>query len=345
MAHAPRSHPSSSQRERSPSHARHAWGSRRRIRLLDGSWLQVGEDVEANLRAIGARQHAAAHREQITLAGLGRGALAHRLATKRYELRHPKVVLLDEIVPSPHREAAAALLAVAPDVVLFGVSAAPLWRMLDPLAGREVEILVPRERRLDLEGVVAHRSGRLHRADQRRRNGLLLPAPALTVLQLASDHELSQRLFERAAAKAHLEGLAREAELHAVLDRYPRAPGTRRLRALLTRPGGLGRTRSDVERDLQALIRKASMEMPLTNTMLHGLEVDAYFPRHRLVIEVNTVGSHGSTPSIVGDHERTLHLEARGEHVLPILDEHLCDRPFAVVAALATQLERLAPRR
>jgi very-short-patch-repair endonuclease len=123
-----------------------------------------------------------------------------------------------------------------------------------------------------------------------------------------------------------------------VLHRHPGRPGTRALRRILD--GGLHRTRSRPERDLAALCAAARLPAPELNARVAGLEVDAHWPEHGVVVEVDTLGTHGHATAFVADHRRDLELQAAGIAILRVTDHQLAhDRP-AVTAVLAATLAR-----
>ena len=83
---------------------------------------------------IAAAQHGAITAAQLAAAGIGRRAIARRLADGRLQRVHRGVYLAGP-VESPHARASAALLAAGPTAVLSHRSAAELWELLSPARG------------------------------------------------------------------------------------------------------------------------------------------------------------------------------------------------------------------
>jgi hypothetical protein len=72
-------------------------------------------DVERAIARIGGRQDNVINREQLLSAGLGRGAIAHRVRTGRWQRLHNNVYLLAPAPPSLMARARAAALACGAD--------------------------------------------------------------------------------------------------------------------------------------------------------------------------------------------------------------------------------------
>jgi very-short-patch-repair endonuclease len=123
-----------------------------------------------------------------------------------------------------------------------------------------------------------------------------------------------------------IRGLAAPAELAT-------RPGLRRAVVLEPRL-----TRSEAERRLVKLVRAARLPLPVTNTRLAGWEVDAFWPRHRVVVEVDGYAYHGNRAAFERDRRKDAALVAAGYRVVRITWRQLADEPHAVVALLARLL-------
>jgi hypothetical protein len=81
--------------------------------------------------------------------------------------------------------------------------------------------------------------------------------------------------------------------------------------------------RSNPEIDFLALCREANLPEPEVNVLVEGRLVDFFWPRERLVIEVDSCQFHSDRPSFEQDHKSTLALMAAGYKVLRPTDEML----------------------
>ena len=150
-----------------------------------------------------------------------------------------------------------------------------------------------------------------------------MTAPARTLFDLAAT---GYPHLERAFGDAHAQRLvtAREIERPARAQPDPRA-GTRALRALLS-DNASGFTRSKAERILRGLLRSANLPLPRFNARVAGYEVDAFWPEHRLVIEVDGYAYHGHRAQFERDRRKDLALTAAGFRVIRVSWRQLTQR-------------------
>ena len=307
--------------------------SQQAVRVLGGRIVLVDRG-DRGIASIAAHQHGHVATAQLNAIGLGRNAIAHRVAQGRLHPIHRGVLRVAGAEPAA---IAAALLAAVPAVASHR-SAASLWHLLPHQPG-SVHVTIARARRVERHGITVHRCD-LPADEIRLRHGLPATSAARTLLDLAATRPAAE--LARAAANAYVAGLARERELEAVLRRHAGRPGTTALRRVLD--GGLHRTRSNPERDLAAVCAAARLPAPRMNATVEGFLVDAHWPEHRLVVEVDTLGTHGHARAFAADHHRDLVLQAAGIAVLRITDDQLeHDRP-AVTATLAATLARRRSR-
>jgi very-short-patch-repair endonuclease len=164
-------------------------------------------------------------------------------------------------------------------------------------------------------GIAVHRVGSLEADERQILDGIPTTTPARTVLDLAA--ALDRDDLEHLLAEAQGRNRSTLDQLDTLIDRYPRRRGTRRLRSLLEQ-GDPARTRAYSERRLLALIRRAGLPAPETNTILHGHEVDFLWRRERVVVEVDGHAWHASRPARERDALRDQELVMRGYLVLRV---------------------------
>jgi very-short-patch-repair endonuclease len=174
----------------------------------------------------------------------------------------------------------------------------------------------------------------LEPCDIRRLQGLPLTAPARTLFELAAT---GYRDLERAFGDAHAQRLVTAREIEDLLERAGPRAGTRALRTLQS-DNASGFTRSKAERILRGLLRSANLPLPRFNARVAGYEVDAFWPEHRLVIEVDGYAYHGHRAQFERDRRKDLALTAAGYRVIRLSWRQLTQEPFALIAVISSAL-------
>jgi very-short-patch-repair endonuclease len=260
-------------------------------------------------------------------AGLTSSAITKRIAAGRLHVVHPGVYAVGHPALMPWARELAALLACGIHSALSHRTAAVLWGLLAALGG---PVHVTRQgRRRTLTGVVVHETGEL--GDVRLREGLRVTSPARTLLDLAA---AQSRELDRAVEQALISDLVTPAQLAAELS--PRRPGVARLRAALQTEPSL--TRSEAERRLLALLRRAGLPRPRTNVRVGRHEVDLLWATERLVVEVDGFAFHSGRAAFERDRLRDADLQLAGYRVFRITWRELAGQPEAVVARIAGAL-------
>jgi len=272
-------------------------------------------------------------RDDLLAAGVGKGAIDHRVATGRLIVRYRGVYAVGHAALTPRAERLAAVIACGEGAVLSHRSAAVEWGMLLEDAVDVHEVTTPRHRMRP--GIRTH-EGTLPPDDLRVRYGVPLTAPVRTLLDVAPT--LDSRELERALERARIDGLLTPEDLDALVRRAAGRRGARALRALLA--DGPAFTRSEAERALLALVRRAGLPMPRTNVRVEGHEVDAFWPAHGLVLEVDGYRFHRGRAAFERDRRRDADLTAAGHRVVRMTWDALRRCPEAVAARLAGALAR-----
>ena len=97
-------------------------------------------------------------------------------------------------------------------------------------------------------------------------------------------------------------------------------------------------SRSGNERTFLTLIKEHNLPKPLTNTLVEGFEVDAYWPEHTLIVEIDCYATHGSEKAFHTDRERDAVLDEAGHRVFRITDVQLDAEPALVARRIARRL-------
>ena len=236
---------------------------------------------------------------------------------------------------APYARETAALLAVGERTVISHSSAAVLWGFATAGDGDDdIHVTVIGRRPQRRPGVRLHYASSLDPRDLRRLHGLPLTAPARTLCDLAAT---GYPQLERAFGDAHAQRLVTSREIADLLERAGPRAGTRALRALLS-DNASGFTRSKAERILRGLLRSANLPLPRFNARVAGYEVDAFWPEHRLVIEVDGYAYHGHRAQFERDRRKDLALTAAGFRVIRVSWRQLTNEPFALVAVISAAL-------
>lgn len=283
-------------------------------------------------------QHGHVHRDQLREAGIGRGAIAHRLGTGLLHETFPSVYRVAGAENTRLGRAMAAALFFRGSAVVCGIDAASIWQLLDttqqPADTRPIEVLLVGRSYRPRPGLHVHRIRSVARQDVRWRNGIPVTSPALTILGLAAG--MDELELEAVLSVAFRKNLVRRAQLEDVLARYPRAKGIAKLRALLTQSQSLRDTRSLYERRLLALLKQAELPLPVTNTWIDDQLVDGLWPELKLVLEFDGWGYHGDRRSFENDRQRDQRLAVAGHRVIRITARQIDRGPYALVARIAS---------
>ncbi len=160
---------------------------------------------------------------------------------------------------------------------------------------------------------------------------------ARTLLDLAEvlDEEGLRRAFEEADRLK----LLHMPELERVCARAGRRKGLPMLRHLIEIATDPVTTRSPLEDRFAEFCREhlADLPAPLTNVSILDTEVDAYWPSHHLVVEMDGFAFHAHRAAFEHDRARDAAMQSAGYRVIRLTHRRLHDDP----ATLASELRRL----
>lgn len=283
------------------------------------------------------RQRGYVKRRQLLALGEHRRAIDHRIKLGRLIPDYAGVYAVGHLSKDPLDRAFGAVLACGDRAVLSHASAATLWGVYrhwrEPFhVTAPTGHVHPR--------IKVHRA-RLHPRDRTRQLGIPVTSPARTLLDNARN--LTEKALTRAVNDLLRSGYLNRSDLVELLIRCPRHPGARLLRPFAE--SGRGATRSGFEDAFQAFTRRYGLPDALVNTMLHGFEVDAYFPAERVVVELDGWDFHSSRYSFKRDREQDAALLALGIVTVRITWERLIYAPEREARRLLKILEgrRQAP--
>jgi very-short-patch-repair endonuclease len=209
----------------------------------------------------------------------------------------------------------AAVLACGPGAVLSHRTAAAHWGLLATEQAR-IDVTAPRSR-AGAPTLRLHRSRSLDARDTTDHQGIPITTLARTLLDLAATTRPDR--LERALAQAERLQLY---DHTAVTDVVARTNGHRG-RTILARATAHEPklTRSEAEARFLGLIREAGLDEPLVNVSLTApdhpeLQVDFYWPQHRLIVETDGWETHRTRAAFEADRAKDAALTAIGNRVL-----------------------------
>ncbi len=298
----------------------------------DGEWRFTVEERESDAKrlvgALAARQFGRVRVDQLHTMGVDdskiwrwRGAgYLHRELPRVYAVGHPG--------RSTESDLAAAILYAGPGAMLSHATAA-WWLGLLKYPPRQIFVTSPR-RIKNRDAIVIHDRRQLARIWHR---GLPVTTPSQTIIDFAASG--STDLLRFVLANADYADVLDVGRLASV-TRVAGAPALRD--ALRIHLPELARARSRGERTLLSLCQSHGIPIPQVNVYVHGWLVDAYWPAHELVVEIDGPAGHRTAGQLYGDHRRDLELRSAGIVVLRYTERQLVETPAAVAADIKRYL-------
>ena len=252
--------------------------------------------------------------------GLSAEAIQRRIRAGRLHPLHRGVYAVGHALLGPEGRWWAAILALGEAAFLSHESAAHAHGIRLTASGLVHVTVRGRGGRERHPGIKVHRPLELPSDEVTSLRGLPITAPARTL-----DRAEHQRLIDFA-------------DLHQLLQRYPRRPGTRSLKAQLARYRGPIDVRSELERLVYQLCEARGLPLPNVNCSIEGRVRDFYWPHCRLVVEADSYGWHRSPSALNVDRERDVELVLAGYRVLRFTYEQITQRPEWVANCIAAAL-------
>lgn len=286
---------------------------------------------ETAIALVAGKQFGYITRTQLLAIGLGSRAIESRVATGRLIPVYAGVYAVGYVNRTPVARAAAAVLACGETAALSHGSAASLWGFEKHWdAPFEVTARSVRIR----QGIKVHRSRTLGRRDITKQLGIRVTSPARTVLDNAP--RLTGKRLSRFVNDALRTPYLHSADLADVLNRNPNHPGTKRLLRFVHGP----KTNSPLEDDFLEFARRYGLPTPVTNTHLNGYEIDVFYPRERVIVEIDGYLFHSDRDSFERDRKRDAVMLEAGIVTVRITEERMkqepapeADRLLAILAA------------
>lgn len=299
-------------------------------------------DTDLRIGALARAQHGPVAHRQLRTLGLSHEQIAYRLRVGRLIRRHPEVYLVGHEVLTREGRWMAAVLACGDGALLSHFDAGARLDLL-PTRGTRIHVIrastsgrAPDPRRIRL-----HRFGTLRPWEGTVVDGIPVTTTGRTLLDLARHlHPTALEEIVERAIRLHRFDLG---EVTRCLREHPRQPGAPRLRRLLDDLAArdAAHVRSAFERDFLALCDDRGLPRPVANAQVEGLEVDAFWPRRRLIVELDGYAYHGGRAAFERDRERERdqRLTLAGYTVLRVTYRQMRDKPELLIRRLRLFLE------
>lgn len=286
------------------------------------------------MRNLAEEQHGVVAWRQLLALGLGRGQIEARVSSGKLLPLHRGVFALGHRRIDIRGRWLAAVLACGPNAVLSHGSAAQLWDIRGSRGPIEV---TRRSGHRRPHGVRLHQTRSLPPEHMTIEAAIPVTTPERTLLDLAARFDRVQ--MERALVAADRAKRIRWPELIQVVEEGRGRKGRSMLRRLCAQvdPGAV-ETRSNPEIDFLALCREAKLPTPQTNVLVEERLVDFFWPKERLVVEIDSYRFHSDRPAHERDGQSTIALMNAGYKVLRPTDRMLEENPDPVMRLVRRSL-------
>jgi very-short-patch-repair endonuclease len=276
------------------------------------------------------RQHGVLTRRDLLALGFSAESIKHRLASGRLHAVARGVYAVGRRELTPHGRWMAAVLVCGDGAVLSHRSAAELWGIGSEEAGR-IDVSVRRKCEIHRTGLKVRGRPSLGARSVTRRRGIPVTDPVQTLIDVAT--ELLPMRLERAVNEADKQDLVDPETLRRELPNHRGEPGVKKLATLLDRHT-FRLSDSDLEVLFRPLARAAAFPPPLTKRMLHGYEVDFWFPHQNLVVETDGLRYHRTPAQQSRMAKRDQIHTAAGLRVLRFTHWQISNAPAEVTTVL-----------
>jgi very-short-patch-repair endonuclease len=270
--------------------------------------------ADALIARIAARQHGVIHISQLLAAGLTHQGINRRVAAGRLHRIHRGVYAVGHKGLSSRGRWKAATLALGPTAVLSHTSAAELWGMLRERGALPHVTLPGSADRPRRNGLTAHRSSTLTKAETTIRDGIPVTTPSRTL------EDLTRVLPPK---------VVRAARRQAEFDRLPLDP-----------THTSDHTRSELERAFLALCRRHRLPNPEINVPVGPFTVDFLWAERKLIVETDGYRAHAGEQAFIDDRVRDARLAVLGYDVRRFSDWQIANQPGEVTGTLRALLAR-----
>jgi hypothetical protein len=279
-------------------------------------------------------QHGVVARKQLLGLGMGEEAIKARMRRGLLRPIHRGVYAHGGGPLTANGRRMAAVLACGPEAVLSHRSAARFWGVFTYEPGK-VETSRPAEGKTQHRGIVL-RQARLLADEVEEVDGIPVTSLFRSIFDLAA--VVSRREVERAFHETEVRQLTSRVSLAELLRRHPGRRGAATIRAILASREPAGITENDFEELFVEFLDRYGFPRPRLNATLpirgQLLRPDCMWPEHRLLVELDGRGAHGTERAFQGDRKRDRVLLVEGWRSTRVTWVQLRDEPDALAADL-----------
>lgn len=286
------------------------------------------------LAALAHPQHGVVSIRQLGRLGYSHKAVRLAVASGRLHRLHRGVYAVGHTNLSLHGRCLAGVLTSGSQALLSHYSAG--W-LLGLVGTRPVPVHVttpvPRKRR---GAVRIHHSRTLTDEDRALEQGIPVTSVARTALDLAA--VVRFRTLRRLIRRSEELEVFDLADFRSVLARNRGHRGATSLERALAIYEPPRLTRSELERELLALLEQAGLPRPGTAFVVAGYELDIYWPELRFGVEVDVYATHGGHESFEEDRRRDEDLKLAGVELTRVTGRRFECEPEQVMNRVARLL-------
>ena len=295
--------------------------------------------VEGAIAELVQRQVGVISHRQLVSCGLEPAAIGYRARAGRLFRVHRGVYALSSAPLATRGGWIAAHLACGADSLLSHRTASAAWGLSTDRGLPDVTVVAAKAR--SHPAIATHRARSLRPQDITSRDGIPLTAVPRTLLDCAATEP--RRTLRRMVEEADRLGLLQIEPTLLLLEEIRGHLGIGPLRSEIAQYSGAAPTRSELEDRCLDLLREHGLPAPLVNAAVAGWEVDLYWPRARLAVELDGQTFHRGRAQTRRDHRKEEALDGAGI-ALRRFDWWQVTRQGPTVArAIRRGLERGAP--
>lgn len=259
---------------------------------------------DRHLNAIARRQHRIVSTRRLLTLGFTDGGIRYRASNGDLTRLHHGVYLVGPPPPTREGRWLAAVIAAGDGALLSDNAAAKNWAIRSPDGSSLIDVVVPRHRKPSVKGVRVRRRA-IHLEDRDTHRGIPTTSLERTLCDLACRLSIGdlKRVYEDAD---RIHGVD-HAQLTRTVGRMPAGEAKRAMQTILGHdPTPASEARSKLERDFLDLVTEAGLPLYQRNVDVLGIDVDAFWPDHGLVVELQSIRFHTDPETFKSDHRKTL---------------------------------------